>query len=104
MAHSFIAYIDESGDEGLSGQWRVPQQQGGSSHWLSIGAVVWRVSRDLDAVKWAQAIQAKMPPQRRTKTLHFAEMDHGQRVMSVDGIKGKPMRVVSVIANKPIIP
>lgn len=49
MAHSFIAYIDESGDDGLPGRYREPGVQGGASHWLTIGAVVWRYSRDLDA-------------------------------------------------------
>lgn len=104
MAHSFIAYIDESGDDGLPGRYRQAGMQGGSSNWLSIGAVVWRYSRDLDAVQWAKEILAQMPPQRRNKTLHFADMDHAQRIMAVDGICRRAMRLVAVIANKPVIP
>lgn len=104
MAHSFIAYIDESGDDGLGGQYRQPGRHGGSSHWLSIGAVVWRYSRDLDAVQWAKEIAAQMPAQKRNRTLHFADMDHPQRIMAIDGICQRPMRVVAVVANKPIIP
>lgn len=104
MAHSFIAYIDESGDDGLPGRYREPGVQGGASHWLTIGAVVWRYSRDLDAVQWAKEIAAQMPPQKRNKTLHFADMEHPQRIMAVDGICQRPMRLTAVIANKPIIP
>lgn len=103
MAHSFIAYIDESGDDGLRGNYREPGRKGGSSHWLSIGAVVWRLSRDLDAVRWAQEILGQMPHRQR-QVLHFADLEHPARIMAIDGICARPMRLVCVIANKPIIP
>ncbi|MEN2787846.1 DUF3800 domain-containing protein [Sphingomonas qilianensis] len=104
MAHSFVAYIDEAGDDGLTGKYRSAGRGGGASHWLTIGASVWRQSRDLDAVQWAKAILAQMPQQKRSKPLHFKELDHPQRVMAIDGICGKPIRCIAVIANKPIIP
>jgi hypothetical protein len=104
MAHSFIAYIDESGDDGLPGHFRQPGTGGGASHWLTIGATVWRLSRDLDAVGWANEIRSQMPAQKRTATLHFSKMDHAQRIMAVNGIRDRPMRLVAVIANKPAIP
>jgi len=104
MTHTFIAYIDESGDDGLIGRFRQPGGRGGPSHWLSIGAVVWRASRDLDAVRWAQEIQAKLPAQKQKKTLHFSELDHQQRVMAINTLVGKPFRAVCVLANKPVIP
>lgn len=104
MTHSFIAYIDEAGDDGLSGKYRAPGKGGGSSHWLTIGAAVWRQSRDLDAVQWARDIIAQMPERKRGKPLHFANLDHSQRVMAIGGICQKPIRTVSVFAHKPIIP
>ena len=103
MAHSFIAYIDESGDDGLSGRFRVPGKHGGSSHWLTIGAVVWRFSRDLDATGWAREILAQMPTRQR-QVLHFKDLDHAQRIMAINGICARPMRMACVIANKPVIP
>ena len=103
MAHSFIAYIDESGDDGLPGRYREAGVQGGASHWLTIGAVIWRYSRDLDAVQWAKEIAVQMPPQRRGRTLHFADMDHPQRIMAINGICARPLRLTAVIANKPTI-
>jgi hypothetical protein len=103
MAHSFIAYIDESGDDGLSGNYRQVGQRGGASHWLSIGAVVWRLSRDLDASGWAKEILAQMPHRQR-RVLHFKDLDHAQRIMAIDGIRERPMRLTCVIANKPAIP
>lgn len=93
MAHSFIAYIDESGDDGLPGRYRQAGVAGGASNWLTIGAVVWRLSRDLDAVQWAKEIARQMPQQRRNRTLHFADMDHAQRIMAVNGIRRRAMRL-----------
>lgn len=104
MTHSFIAYIDESGDDGLPGHYRQPGVSGGASHWLSIGAVVWRQSRDLDAAQWAKAIIEKLPPQRRNKPLHFADLRHPERIMAINGIRRRSMRLTCVIANKPVIP
>jgi len=104
MAHSFIAYIDEAGDEGLTGKYRTPGNRGGSSHWLTIGATVWRQSRDLDAVRWARAIIDQLPEQKRGNPLHFMDLNHAQRIMTINGIRGKPFRITAVIANKPVIP
>lgn len=105
MAHSFIAYIDEAGDDGLHpDRYRVPGRGGGSSHWLTIGAIVWRYSRDLDAVQWAKAIREQLPQAKKTKPLHFKDLDHPQRVMAISGLCERPIRAVAVIANKPVIP
>lgn len=104
MAHSFVAYIDEAGDDGLPGHYRQPGRQGGASHWLTIGAVVWRMSRDLDFVGHARNIIKQLPPQKQKKPLHFKELDHPQRIMAINGILDKPMRLTAVIANKPVIP
>jgi hypothetical protein len=99
MAHSFIAYIDESGDDGLSGRFRQPGVRGGTSHWLSIGAVMWRLSRDLDATGWAKEIINQMPHKQR-QILHFKDLAHSQRIMAIGGICARPMRLTCVIANK----
>jgi len=104
MAHSFIAYIDEAGDEGLPGWFREPGRQGGPSKWMSIGAVVWRVSRDLDFVGYAKDIISQLPEQKRLKPLHFKELEHPQRIMAIAGIHQKPMRLISVMSYKPTIP
>lgn len=104
MAHSYIAYIDESGDDGLIGRFRQPGGEGGPSHWLAVGAVVWRMSRDLDMVKCAQSIISELPERKRHKPLHFAELDHPQRVMATNHLRPRPFRVTGVFAHKPVIP
>jgi hypothetical protein len=44
-----------------------------------------------------------MPPQKRDKILHFKEMSHPQRVMAINGICGRSMRLITVTSNKPDI-
>mgnify|MGYP006284061139 CR=1 FL=1 len=102
MSHSFVAYVDECGDDGLA-HYRTRLRSGGASHWLGVGAVVWRVSRDLEAVQWAKAILADLP-QRNRKLLHFKNLDHNQRVMALRYLSDKPLRIICVMAHKPSLP
>jgi hypothetical protein len=104
VASSFIAYIDESGDDGLPGKYRVAGHQGGSSNWLTISASVWRYSRDLEAVQWRDEIRQQLPEQARRKPLHCLKLTHQQRVMACQFLAGKSMRSICIMANKPVIP
>lgn len=104
MAHSFIAYIDESGDDGLPGNYRTAGHQGGSSNWLTISASLWRLSRDLESVKWRDEIRQQLPDQQRRKPLHCLRLNHQQRVMACQVLATKPIRSICVMANKPVIP
>lgn len=104
MAHSYIAYIDESGDDGLPGHFRQPGADGGPSHWFSIGAAIWRLSRDLDMVTCAKGIINRLPQRKRHKPLHFTDLDHAQRVMAITELANQPIRISGVFAYKPVIP
>lgn len=104
MAHSFIAYVDESGDDGLPGVYRTAGHQGGSSNWLTISASLWRYTNSLEAVRWRNEIRDQLPPQARRKILHGMKLSHEQRVMACQIIAKKPIRSICVMANKPIIP
>lgn len=98
MSYSFIAYIDESGDDGLR-KFREPGGQGGASAWIAISACVIRYSSDLEAVKWRDEISARMP-EKKSRAIHFAEMNHNQKVMAAQSLADKPIRALSVVANK----
>lgn len=103
MSHSFIAYVDESGDDGLTGNYRVAGQQGGASNWLTISASLWRHSRDLDAIQWCNEIRDQLPAQTRRNPLHCLKLTHQQRVMVCQALASKPLRSICVMANKPVI-
>jgi hypothetical protein len=103
MTHTYVAYIDESGDDGLQGPFRQVGNSGGSSKWLVISACIFRRTHSLDAVRWRDEIAAKMP-ERQSRTLHFARLNHGQKLAAVQTIANKPVRALSVIAAKEPIP
>lgn len=103
MAHSYIAYIDEAGDDGL-GRYRSPGSVGGASTWLTLSATVCRASRDLETVEWRNEIRAKLGERAEKRPLHFKDLNHGQRTMASQLIATKPLRGLCVVANKPVIP
>lgn len=104
MTYSFIAYIDESGDDGISGNYREPGGRGGSSHWLTISASMWRYSRDLEAVQWRNEIRDRLPNGIRNKPIHCKHFDHQKKVMACQLLATKPIRSICVMSNKPSIP
>ena len=99
MSHTYLAFIDESGDDGLSGPFRQPGHDGGSSRWLVISACLFRATHTLDAVRWRNEITGLMP-EKKSRDLHFAKMNHGQKLATVHAIATKPVRAISVIASK----
>lgn len=102
--HSFIAYIDESGDDGLA-KFRAVGGKGGASRWLTISACVVRASNDLEAVTWRDEIRSGIcSKQSAKKSIHFADMNHSQKRFAIQSISGKPLRFVAAMSNKTLIP
>jgi hypothetical protein len=102
MTHSFVAYIDESGDDGLQ-NFREVGSRGGASSWLVISACVFRQTHTIDAVSWRDEISNALPD-KRSRTLHFAQLNHNQRVVAAQIISNKPLRAMSILAAKRPIP
>jgi len=99
MAHTYLAFIDESGDDGLTGSYRQVGRSGGSSRWLVISALLYRKTHSLDVVKWRDEILEIMPD-KKSRDLHFAKMNHGQKLAAVQSLSKKPVRTVSIICSK----
>ncbi|MBN9583632.1 MAG: DUF3800 domain-containing protein [Afipia sp.] len=102
MTYSYLAFIDESGDDGLD-RFREPGAHGGASNWLVLSACLFRQIHSLDAVLWRDEISKKMP-EKRSRTLHFLELNHNQKVVAAQVIASKPLRAMSVLAAKRPIP
>lgn len=98
MPHSFIALIDESGDDGI-GKFREPGQKGGQTSWLIISACVYRAVREKEVVGWRDAILDKIP-EKKGRILHFENLTHQQRVVAAQSVGRLPLRLMSVLSNK----
>jgi len=101
MSHSFVALIDESGDDGI-GNFRQPGQQGGQTCWLVISACIYRTARETEIVKWRDDILAKMP-EKKGRTIHFENLTHQQRILAAQMVGQLPLRITSVLSNKTTI-
>jgi hypothetical protein len=101
MKHSYVAYIDESGDDGL-GNFKVVGRQGGSSHWLVISCCIARYMHDLEFVKWRDNIKTLMPNSGK-RDMHFRKLNHSQRILACKKIAELPLRTISILSNKKLI-
>ena len=98
--HTFIAYIDESGDDGLR-RFRTPGGGGGASNWLILSACVVRASRRLSLVNWRDEIKEVTGKRSPGRSVHFADFNHGQKRAACGVIATKNLRFTSVICHKP---
>mgnify|MGYP006292103659 CR=1 FL=1 len=100
MTHSFLAFIDEAGDDGL-GNYRQFGRNGGSSHWLVLSALIIRKTNSLATVGWRDEILRKL--QKDKGALHFVKLDHGQRIVASESLSSRPARVVNIVASKRLL-
>ena len=98
MTASFVAYVDESGDEGFK---FLPNEQG-SSRWFVLSAMVIRSENDLQVVQLARQARELLKKDAK-KALHFRHLKHEQRVPLARLIGNAPVRTVSVMVHKPSI-
>jgi hypothetical protein len=98
MKSSFIAYVDESGDEGF-----VFNPDGsGSSRWFVLSAAVIRQTNDLQMVSCLKEVRELLEKAPKIP-LHFVHLKHEQRVPYVRRVGALPIRTVSVLVHKPDI-
>lgn len=98
MKPSFIAYIDESGDEGF-----VFNADGsGSSRWFVLSATVIRQANDLQMVSCLKEVREVLKKEPKVP-LHFVDLKHDQRVPYIRRVGELPIRTVNVLVYKPLI-
>lgn len=84
-------------------KFRIPGSHGGASCWLIISALLFRIQFDLEAVAWRDAITGAMP-EKKKRNLHFAELNHGQKLLAAKHIGSLPVRAISILDYKCAIP
>lgn len=97
MSIKFVAYVDESGDEGF-GKLRNPTSVG-QSNWLALGAAIVSSDHDHDLVSWRDAIMGSFP-RKKARDLHFRNLNHSQRVFACNFLADRPVGICFVASNK----
>ncbi len=101
MSHcTFVAFIDESGDEGF-------KFEHGSSEWFVLSAVLMHTVEELATVKLVDGVRDRInqlrQPQHRIpdkKSLHFRDFGHDQRKFYAESIARSTVRTITVMVNK----
>lgn len=99
MQPSFVAYIDEAGDEGFCFR----EDGSGSSRWFILSAVIIRKRYDVNTVVPAVRELKALFNKDSKKPLHFRNLKHEQRIPLARKIGGMPLRTVSILVHKPCI-
>lgn len=98
MTHEFIAYIDESGDDGLKVFRDIGQN--GSTHWLVLSCIIVRQTNDLSLVKRRDDIRKIISPFKKKRDIHFTNLNHEQRMFYCSELAKMPLKCISVFSNK----
>lgn len=93
MNPSFVAYVDESGDEGF-------KFDSGSSNWFVLAAIVVRKPDDLNTVKLVDKVRVRLERQPRSP-LHFRDLKHEQRLVYNDEIARASLCAIALLVHKP---
>jgi len=95
--YSYVAYIDESGDDGLKAV--KPLSSPGSSEWLILSAVVIRAENQANVVTWTDAIKAEFRNHQRPD-IHFSGLNPAKRLKACQMMADLDARYFVVASNK----
>jgi hypothetical protein len=98
MGASFVAYIDESGDEGFKFRRRLDEQA--SSDWFVLAAFVTRKESDLQVVKVMDTVRRKLR-MRPQDHVHWKKLKHMDKVHYTQVIAPLPTTLTAVCVHKP---
>ena len=102
MTYSYIAYIDEAGDDGLQ-KLKDSAGNNGSTHWLILGAIIARSSNDANMVGYRDSIKKSAQIKSNKRDIHFKDLKHEQKTVVAQVISELPIRSIVVASNKQTI-
>ncbi len=100
MATKFVAYIDEAGDEGFG---KLGKAEGGQSDWLILGCALAEHDFDL-ALPFLRNEIMKRFPKKKTKTLHFRDLKHEQKIVACQEIGKFDVSACLTLSHKVTLP
>jgi len=98
MTASFVAYIDESGDEGFKFRMNLADQK--SSDWFVLAAFVTRKMTDLETVKTIDSVRCEFGLAPR-KHIHWKNLKHPQKVRYAQIVATLQARLMAICVHKP---
>lgn len=98
MTASFVAYIDESGDEGFKFRDNLEEQR--SSDWFILATLITRKKTDLETVKVIDNVRSEFKLHRR-KHVHWKDLKHPQKVRYVQIITSLRTKIIALCVHKP---
>ena len=98
MTASFVAYIDESGDEGFKFRDNLEEQK--SSDWFILATLISRKKTDLETVKVIDNVRNEFKLHCR-KHVHWKDLKHPQKVRYAQIIAGLRTRILALCVHKP---
>jgi len=98
--HSFIAYIDESGDEGFVFD-KNDGKKNGSSHWFVLSALLVRRINSHVTVELANDIRKAIGIPDR-KSIHFKEIrNHHKKLKAIEVLMTGKIKHITILVHKP---
>lgn len=95
--YHYVAYIDESGDDGLKAV--KPMSNPGASEWLILSAVVVRADKQSDVSKWVENIKSQFKNHQRPD-IHFTGLNPAKRKRACEMMAELDARYFVVVSNK----
>jgi Protein of unknown function (DUF3800) len=97
MSYGFVAYVDESGDDGLKKVKPIDPE--GSSEWFILSAVVVRSANENAVGRWQRDILAAF---RRTQRLdiHYRKLTPTQKRIACEYLGRQEARLFVIMSNK----
>lgn len=95
--YSYIAYIDEAGDDGLRAV--KPVTFPGSSEWLILSAVVIKAENEAKVTDWVKDIRSGFRS-NQARSLHFANLSETNKLAACTKLAELDVRCFAVASNK----
>ncbi len=95
--YRYIAYIDESGDEGLN---RIrPMHPQGASEWLILSAVVISAQREHEPLELVKNMMTTFKNHQKPD-IHFTDLNPAKKRAACSMLAAQPLRLFAVASNK----
>lgn len=95
--YSYVAYIDEAGDPGLT---RVaPRTLGGSSEWIVVSAALIPAELEADVGAWVAGMMKAMNS-HQMRDLHFQKLNASRKSLACSFLAERNVRLFVVVSNK----